>query len=61
MPRCRNMFVAAHDTNLFRVKLGDGSILGPQAEDVHWLDFSQLQVNYILAELGTFGVLKFFQ
>jgi len=45
--RCKNMFVESHGENAFKVKLGEGSLLTPftSAEDVHWLDFHQLQAK----------------
>ena len=41
--RARNVFVSCHSESQFTVKLCDGSLDGPRREDVHWLDFAQLQ------------------
>ena len=41
--RCRNLFVAVHEENKLMVKLGEGTLGGPFPEEIHWLDFHQLQ------------------
>jgi len=41
--RARNVFVCSHTESQFKVKLGEGSLDTPRKEDVHWLDFTQLQ------------------
>jgi Janus kinase 2/BCL2-associated athanogene 2 len=42
--RARNLMVAAHVPGTqFKVKLCEGGLEGPRREDVHWLDFEQLQ------------------
>jgi len=48
--RARNMYVAQHTESQFKVKLCEGGLEGPSSEDVHWLDFQQLQ-----AVLGSEG------
>lgn len=41
--RSRNVYVAEHSEKLFKVKLCEGSLGAPRIEDVHWLDWYQLQ------------------
>jgi len=41
--RARNIYVAHHSDSQFKVKLCEGGLEGPSKEDVHWLDFQQLQ------------------
>jgi len=48
--RARNIFVSLHTESQFKVKLCEGALEGPNVEDVHWLDFQQLQ-----AVLGSEG------
>lgn len=51
--RARNMFVAQHTESQFKVKLCEGGLEGPSSEDVHWLDFQQLQA--VLSSEGGAG------
>eukprot|EP00092_Neocalanus_flemingeri_P038172 GFUD01041549.1.p1 GENE.GFUD01041549.1~~GFUD01041549.1.p1 ORF type:complete len:1200 (+),score=378.78 GFUD01041549.1:57-3656(+) len=51
--RARNIFVAQHSETQFKVKLCEGGLEGPSREDVHWLDFQQLQA--VLANEVTAG------
>ena len=41
--RARNLMVDTHTDAQFKVKLCEGSLLGLEKEEVHWLDFQQLQ------------------
>ena len=41
--RARNIFVCLHSDSQFKVKLAEGSLDAPRREEVHWLDFQQLQ------------------
>ena len=47
------MFVCSHSNSQFNVKLCDGSLDAPRKEDVHWLDFVQLQVALSMELHGT--------
>jgi len=51
--RARNIFVALHSDTQFKVKLCEGGLEGPSREDVHWLDFQQLQSVVTSEMLGT--------
>ena len=51
--RARNVFVCQHTERQFQVKLCEGSLDGPRTEDVHWLDFDQLQAALNSDILGT--------
>lgn len=51
--RCRNMYVAEHGDNVFKVKLGEGGLGGPRKEDVHWLDWHQLKALLASGALGS--------
>jgi len=41
--RCRNVYVAEYTDKVLKVKLCEGGLGAPRAEDVHWLDWHQLQ------------------
>ncbi|XP_023327964.1 tyrosine-protein kinase JAK2 isoform X3 [Eurytemora carolleeae] len=41
--RCRNVYVMEHTDKLLKVKLCEGGLGAPRIEDVHWLDWIQLQ------------------
>ena len=41
--RARNLMVDTHTDTQFKVKLCEGSLFGIEKEEVHWLDFQQLQ------------------
>ena len=41
--RAKNIYVSMHNESQFKVKLSVGGMETPSKEDVHWLDFQQLQ------------------